>query len=129
MSSYIYTNDKTAILVDDEWYPYLNRYRWHVNNCGLVVRARHVSDPAHYPKNIVNAAREVCGLLELDVDADPSLRVYYCDGNKLNLTSVNLKLYSKNISQHLEMRRARRHYRSEVVEKTVVPNYKNHFVE
>ncbi len=129
MTSYIYTTNKTAILVDDEWFPYLNRYRWHVNNSGLVVRARHTSDPAHYPKNLINAAREICGLYEPDVDAERKVRVYYCDGNKLNLTANNLKLYSKNISQHLEMRRARRHYRREVVEKTVIPNYLNHFVE
>lgn len=83
----IRTNKSEPILVSNECYESLSKHIWHVNNTGVVMRARKKSDPAHYPKNHVAMAREILGFVP------NHFRIWFLNRNMLdhrfeNITAV-----------------------------------------
>ena len=74
-------------MVSDDHYEQLSKYNWHVNNMGVVVRAKLVDDPKHYPDGIVSMARVIFGC------PPRRNRVTHRDGNKLNCQKENLILH------------------------------------
>lgn len=83
----IETRKGEKIQVSDEHYDYLSGYTWHINNMGVVVRARLTDDPKHYPAGIVSMAREIFSC------PHRRQRVTHRDKNKLNCQKDNLVLH------------------------------------
>lgn len=80
----IRTNRGEPILVSNECYEQLNKHTWHVNNVGIVMRARKKSDPPHYPKNQVSMAREILGFFP------PHHRIWFVNRNTLDHRLENM---------------------------------------
>ena len=80
----IRTNKGEPILVSSDCYDKLSKHVWHINNVGVVVRARKKSDPVHYPKHLVAMSREILGFVP------NHFRIWFCNRNMLDHRFENM---------------------------------------